>query len=329
MAAMGIDNTTLVIHKPDNGLRETPNLSTATHVTIWGGCLANCGESAAAALVRSRREHLKKFIYLPERHKGGRMVRPYYSNDRGATMEFPSLEVLGYYKDLGTPLDVKWIVPNLKTLVVFDGGRTGRAGRYGHQWTTEASTPMPEWYERHHIDDVLQRTRVQCPKLEQILVCAQPDYDSPEKMGVVRKLTPPFPAPWECLRLLEVAARTPQGGQCHICRLPTAVVDLVVSFFHSPKWKEEDFVVNPVNHMVSSRAERVSRGEDGRGRGRGGLGGRGGRGRDGATRDHVSSGDNSGHARGGRGGGRATLVAKIREMEYRRNNQKQAAAKQS
>ncbi|CAB9529967.1 expressed unknown protein [Seminavis robusta] len=231
----------LVVHKPNNGGFES---STATDVTIWGGNLWNCGEHSASKLVQSRRKHLQRFIYLPEAHKGGRMVRPhYYRGDRGATMDFPSLQVLGYYEDLGTPADVKWIVPNLKTLLVFCGVHRAWLGDYVDRWSVQPANPPPP--RRRQFRNLLQRIQEQCPDLEEVLVCAAPDYDVPEKIEVVRKLTPARPAPWECLRLLEVAVRKPQAGDlCFISQMPEAVMDLIVGYFHAPKWKQEDFAVD-------------------------------------------------------------------------------------
>lgn len=97
---------------------------TAVDVTIWGGWVLNCEESAVARLVRSQRENLRRFIYAPTRTKGGRMIRPHYT-DRSSRMTFPSLATLGYYEDRNTPFDALWVVPNLKTLYVFEGNVTG------------------------------------------------------------------------------------------------------------------------------------------------------------------------------------------------------------
>jgi hypothetical protein len=224
------NDAVLVVHNQSN--YETSDKAragtNAIDVTIWGGDCFNCGEDSVSTLIHSQREHLSRFIYLPTRHKGGRMVRPhYYRSDRLSTMSFPSLKTLGYYQDCGTPLDALWIVPNLETLYVFEGGRRRPIL---DRWSVEPGdgTNLP------------QRVLEECPNLREI-ICAKPDFSEPFQFQTLRRLMPPHPLAWDCLRLLEVVLKKEDRDTCPMAMLPGAAVDRIVSFCHRGHWKTLDY----------------------------------------------------------------------------------------
>lgn len=215
-----------------------------TKAVLWGGSCLNGAESAVSFFLMKRTDTLESFVFLPEIHKGGRMVRPhYFHSDRGSTQQFPNLHTLGYYEDCGSPRDVLWITPQLKTLYVFS-----RPGRKIHQRMLErwnvvgqheaAEDPLP----RHH-QRLPERVWEDSPELEEIVV-AEVKSGSGLEFRVLRRLEPPRPLPWEKLRLLEIVLRKESQHKnpkaCPFSMLPVSVVDHIVSFCHLGKWKITD-----------------------------------------------------------------------------------------
>jgi hypothetical protein len=90
----------LVVHKMRNGMAAPSDSAAVTDVTIWGGESYNRGERTILNLVRRQREHLNKFVFLPQQTRDGRMIRPhYYRSDRMSEMTFPLMRTIGYYED--------------------------------------------------------------------------------------------------------------------------------------------------------------------------------------------------------------------------------------
>lgn len=211
-------------------------------VTVWMGNMYNNGEDAASRLVHGHRDTLRSFVYLPLRHKGGRMVRPhYYRNDRTKTMEFPLLETLGYWGDCGSPADIKWVAPNLKKLVLFAKGCLSR-DLLLERWTLNPQ-PMVNLRQTFYPQDTL----TQCPNLEEILCAEVTDPYCSDSYRIVRRLVPPCPLEWDKLKqlhLAKVAGRNPDESNVTagpLSHLPTTLLDRIVSFCHQPHWKVEDF----------------------------------------------------------------------------------------
>lgn len=207
-------------------------------------------------LVSSQRENLIRFIYLPSRHKGGRMVRPHYDNgsDRRSTMEFPSLEILGYYEDLGSPAKVLWIVPKLKSLYVFGNSVHNMLERWNV--STPATITATEGETPNGANDgqaLLLAWQVldQCPALEEI-ICATPDFKIPNKFRMHRRLVPPRTIPWKKLRLLEIVLRKEQAikdnskSDCPLAALPRHIVDHIVSFLITSGWSQFEYSTDMV-----------------------------------------------------------------------------------
>jgi hypothetical protein len=226
--------------------------------TIWGGVCSNCAESEVSRLVSSQRENLIRFIYLPSRHKGGRMVRPHYGkgSDRRSTMEFPSLEILGYYEDRGSPAQVLWIVPKLKSLYVFGNSVHNMLERWNV--STTATTRVtggetPNGANDGHPLLLAWQVLDQCPSLQEI-ICATPDFKTPSKFHKHRRLLPPRTIPWNKLRLLEIVLQKEQAinadnskSDCPMAALPRHVVNHIVSFCHCEHWQVTDFPAATTN----------------------------------------------------------------------------------
>ena len=226
----------LIVHNQDNyGLSEMVGSAAGkkagaiVDVTIWGGCSFNCGERSTSQLVQNHRESLLRFIYLPQSHKGGRMVRPLYDRgDRGSTSLFPALKTLGYYEDCGTPFDALWIVPNLEKLYVFQGFSNG-SSTILDRWTTESID----------MDQTLPlRVLEESPRLQEIIV-AVPNFSQPFRFHVLRRLVP-RPLTWKILRLLQLVLRKERHETCPMAMLPSALVDRIVSFCPNGHFEASD-----------------------------------------------------------------------------------------
>jgi hypothetical protein len=230
----------LVVHMMNNGFRMEngyePSPSKETDVTIWGGDLFNCGESDVSRLVFERREHLKRFVCIPQNqnqnHKGGRMIRPhYYRGDRTSTMTFPSLKTLGYYEDRGTPQDARWLAPNLETLYVFQGPR----------YENSSMRILDRWAVKTGDRGLPQRVLEESPNLKEIVFCAKPDFSVPFQFQTRRRLVAPSSMPAGSLRVLGVAIKKENAETCPMAMLPAGVMSHIVDFCHSPHWKTFDY----------------------------------------------------------------------------------------
>lgn len=220
----------LVVHRMSNGMRGARSMrGIVSDATIWGGDCFNCGEDNVSTLVQAQREHLRRFIYLPESHKGGRMVRPLYCRgDRSSTMQFPLLKTLGYYEDCGTPLDARWIVPNLETLYVFDGGRRRNGGSILDRWKASGnhqSLPM--------------RVLTESPNIQEIIV-AQPDFTEPFQFQVIRRLYP-CPLAWPTFRLIQVVLKKENPITCPMAMLPEPLVNHILAFCPRGHFESVDY----------------------------------------------------------------------------------------
>jgi len=187
-------------------------------VTIWGGDCWNGGESSVSRLVQAQHEHLCRFIFLPESHKGGRMIRPLYCRgDRSSTMQFPLLKILGYYEDCGTPLDARWIVPNLETLYVFEGGRRHNG-----------NGALDRWKASGNQESLPMRVLTESPKLQEIIV-AKPDFSEPFQFQAIRQLYP-CPLSWPTFRLIQVVLKKENPVTCPMAMVPQPLVNHILTF---------------------------------------------------------------------------------------------------
>jgi hypothetical protein len=233
------DSDRIVLLNSDNNLFRLGDipLADATKEFLWGGNMHCHGERKASRFVYMNRRNLREFIYLPERHKGGRMVRPLYCEDyRRSYVLFPNVTLLGFYADLGIPTMINWVVPTLEALVVFVDDRHDRGLDVMQYWSVDNAEagPVPA-----DCQDLSQRTFRQCPHLKEINVCASPDFSCPPgSFKILRRLVPPQPMPANCLKVLFVTACKPQDENvCHMAKLPVGVLDHILSLCHVTNWK--------------------------------------------------------------------------------------------
>ena len=234
---MNTTHRVLVVNRPDNSLGGHPPspLSSSEFqfrdVAIWMGSLYNCGEGEASILVQNNRTTLERFVYLPKAHKGGRMVRPNY---------YRSVTTLGYWEDCGTPTNVKWIVPQLKTLYVFSFPH--RVDTMLNHWKVADESQGDAVVDPHAIRSFVrlpERTAEECPRLSEIFCAVVQGSAAPNEWRVVRRLKPPKPLDWTKLRLLHLAMRC-ETETCPLGNLPEAVMHKIVSCVHRPRWKVEE-----------------------------------------------------------------------------------------
>ena len=234
----------LVVHRGTNGdlgrLRYTTNKGIVEDVVIWGGQSLNGGESGVSNLVLTNSEYLTRFIFLPERHKGGRMVRPYYcKNDRSKSNIFSKLNTIGYWGNMGTPNDVRWICPELTDLILFDQFIDGKDNIKDIEDETRKSAVL---MAKIWVDNYGKRIRKECPKLERIIF-ALPDLTTSEKYITVLNLLPMMnKMDWIIFRLFEIVKKGKEDKKtCFISMLSNDTLDIILEFFDTPQWIEEWF----------------------------------------------------------------------------------------
>lgn len=194
---------------------------------IWGGESYNAGEDGVSQLVSLNREELVRFIFIPERHKGGRMVRPHYcKGDRGKSMEFPNLETLGYWQDRGTPNNVRWICPALTRLIVFDGFGTLKERK------DDIIKSAVDWANKY-----AEKAKSECKNLATITF-ALPDLNKAEDYTEILTIFPCInPMDWTVYRLFELVKKDKEDeNTCQLSRLSNDVLDLILEFCHRPEW---------------------------------------------------------------------------------------------
>ena len=232
----GRASSPLVVHNQENYhiTDIVRSAGTVDDVSIWGGNSYNCAEDATSKLVQANCENLRRFIFLPQRHKGGRMVRPWYTlSSRSASCIFPSIKVLGYYEDCGTPLDALWIVPQLETLYVFQGHYNDNK-KMLDRWKAEPMDTDPSTAQSLPL-----RVLGESPNLQEIIV-AKPDFSKPFHFQVIRRIVR-RPLIWQGLRWMQVVIERENPETCPLAVLPLSLIDCIIAFCPNEIFDSQDF----------------------------------------------------------------------------------------
>jgi len=171
---------------------------------VWGGVVANCGEHTLSDLVDRHASTLRSLIYMPNRTKGGVLIRPkYHLGDRGGVQLFPNLErmAIRLTPQLGLA-EYGWITPALTELtLLFDWNNLGRANVKSALLSVIA-TQDPASYVR--------KLAVKCPQLRQVHVDICQESDEMRKQTRLFSIvTPKERTPWDVVRLLYLVATKP------------------------------------------------------------------------------------------------------------------------
>eukprot|EP01084_Bolivina_argentea_P262085 443127_1 len=237
----------VVLVQADNGKlgHIDESCQNVTDVIIWGGYSYNCAESGISSMLLNRFKELERFIFIPQKHKGGRMIRPKYCNgDRNGCMTFPSLHTLGYWADIGPPKKYGWICPNLKKLIVFEP-----IVYYG-------TINKQKW-----ISKLNEETLKDCPLLQTILYVRLPftekyntknenridkrakgyDFNNPMKYEIVIEMNAPIDIGWNISNVIQLIKQN--KIQCNtqiLCNIaefmPDAITDTIFKYLFRLKW---------------------------------------------------------------------------------------------
>jgi len=220
----------LVIHLSSNyGIQDRCRsaVGIVSNATIWGGSVGNCAEDQVSTFVEAQREHLCRFIYLPQRHKGHPMERLLCRyRDPSTTMEFPKIKTLGYSQYCGTPLDNHWIVPNLETLYVFG-------------WNDDVFIDC--WKATKKQESLPMCVLKESPNIKEIIV-AQPNFSAPFQFQILRRLYP-GPLKWPTFRLLQLVMKKENPVTCPMAKLPESMINHILPFCPHGHFECVDYIV--------------------------------------------------------------------------------------
>lgn len=221
-------------------------------LVVWGGCVANCGESELARIVAENASRLRSVLYCPDRTKGGCLIRPgYHRGDRGLKMEFPELVDLAIR--LSPPLAPEsygWITPKLRRLRLLcpitalqrsrDGGNRGTP-----DWKLPDSSALRHWLDVNKPNALPRVCLRSCPSLESITIalCSTAELDCAEVDWI--EMLPPKHLPWSIYRLLLLAVMKPAQQHDAVVKaqasplsfLSTGLMNTVIAFLHRPSWE--------------------------------------------------------------------------------------------
>lgn len=207
-------------------------------IVVWGGEVFNGGESGLSELVDKNRHSLQEIIYLPERTKGGVMIRPkYYKGDRCEVVAFPKLREMTIRLDPAVyPPNFAWETVNLQHIrlahVLFTNERRIKEYRSlddieyvpDEEPLLPLATQIRSWLDTS--TKFPQKVAAMYPKLEAISI-ALTSTKSIELGGVGALpvgafhdwavLYVPKPIPWEIHRLLLLGLCMSDSDTCSSC----------------------------------------------------------------------------------------------------------------
>eukprot|EP01084_Bolivina_argentea_P262084 443125_1 len=211
-------------------------------VIIWGGYSFNGGEAGISKMLLNRFRELERFVFIPQDHKGGRLVRPkYYNGDRSGKQTFPSLHTLGYWADIGVPKEYGWICPNLKKLIVF-----------------EPYADYEKMIKPKSITQLNEEILKDCPLLQTILYVRLPlinenystdtytrtigyDFNNPMKYEIITEMNAPVDIGWDITNVIQLIKQN--KIQCNtqiLCNIaefmPDAITDTIFKYLFRLKW---------------------------------------------------------------------------------------------
>jgi len=215
-----------------------PVVGRLDQLVVWGGCVANCGESALSRLVDSRHDQLQSLTYAPDRTKGGALIRPkYHAGDRDGTQIFLRLErmairLIPYLM----PWEYGWQTPALAELTLlfdpFDGSAT-MFRRILVAWLSRMGASAA---------DGTDELRTHCPQLHAVHVDLYRSTDHTRTQQRLLTLAWPRRVPWAVQRLLHLAASKPDPDveadsaveRCHDAL--RQALPLLLPLLHEPGW---------------------------------------------------------------------------------------------
>jgi len=185
-----------------------------TSLRVWGGIVANCAEHELSALVDENAASLRSVLYMPQRTKGGVLIRPkYYCGDRVGRTTFPVLKALAIRCSPALlPADYGWVTPALEELTILvDPDVT--CERDVARWLDLSDAGLCELVRtggtgrvQPSIDPAEQRS---CPDLHRVhlVLCRTDDQGMGQVLLMSAKFR--FRPDWEVERLLHIVAAKP------------------------------------------------------------------------------------------------------------------------
>jgi hypothetical protein len=179
--------------------------STIEEITVWGGCVANCAESSLSRLVDKHAATLRQVTYIPERTKGGVLVRPkYHRGDREGNQNFPLLESLEIRLSPSIqPFEYGWNTPALRELTLSIDLASQRSPPSAASLARVLDVRDPGHGYARHLHE-------HCPSVEAVhVVVCRADDTRRSRLRLCSVRPPSEPVPWEVFRLLLLLTHKP------------------------------------------------------------------------------------------------------------------------
>jgi len=232
---------------------------------VWGGCVANIGEDNLSRFVDAGAEVLEHMTYIPDRTKGGVLIRPkYYRGDRGGQQVFPRLtELTIRLSPVLLPLESGWLMPGLQRLrlLVDVKGETLKGG-VPCALQSDLRTWLGLQRRRRCLPNVMMTA---CPELDSISIALGSTQDETQEQTDWFVMKPPRLVPWEVHRLLLLPIlHREQGGDrpeddieqrpeaSSLASLTLPLLDVVLSFLGRRRW---EYDVRSISVEVAERLQ--------------------------------------------------------------------------
>lgn len=223
---------------------------------VWGGLVANVGESQLSRIIFRSASMLRSVTYCPDHTKGGCLIRPgYHRGDRELQIEFPVLTNLTIRLDpVLLPLSYGWITPELqhfRLLCVIESLERSRGeGNHGvRDWKLPSRDKLQRWLRTGGPEDLPCALLATCPKLQSITVALCSTADTECEQTVWKELLPPILVPWAIKRLLLLPLLKPveqdqgdarAGYVSILSNLSRDIIKIIIGFLCRPAWEHKD-----------------------------------------------------------------------------------------
>jgi len=235
----------VVFFNRDNafGRREHTRLE---QLVVWGGCVANCGEDDLSRLCDKHAAKLRTLTYVPNRTKGGALIRPkYHKGDRAGRQSFPLLTDMAIRAmPLLLPFEFGWDTPQLRELTLLINVCDKMPSVHQGQILARLREELRDVLSLEGDQGFVRRLHATCPTLERVHIEAyRPNDETRTQLRLLTIHTPNTSAntPWSVLRLLHLVATKPdQYSDEHTERCHEALrqaIPLMMQHLVTPPWR--------------------------------------------------------------------------------------------